>query len=478
MLGGNTQLQSHEIRLLHSLGVAHTSPSLNHFSESCSIQASLSHAFEYFLHHSSPDLKGVPYIQTWQSYILRIALRSTAIQHAVAALSELHEWYSYPTCHKIYRDQEGWRQYYLSAKQVSALITTVQTDTDDRADAEEEILIACAIFITIEVLFGNIRTAIRHLKSGISLVQDFMAKRHPHSSFQFSHKGPTSQMDLLDLSNTSLCSFLDGNLPDLIGLLALLDLQMMTFFPPDQAKYEDTVPSVLYEAQFNLIAHLIAWHNNLDSIDNTEVASETANLLLTYHLTTLKVHAALSSEECLYKGEACVNSFRALIRYTIIILQGRKPERPATRQLSLETSTVEAMYFLVTKCRDATLRRRALSLLQCAGREGVWDGLAMAVVAEHVLRLEEGRSVQTAICSPSVFVTRTNVDIGTSIHRDGDKASERSRCMLEVENLGQVRLINEVNFSVDRNERTVNVKCGWFDEKRRVWDYDTKVLTW
>jgi len=56
---------------------------------------------------------------------------------------------------------------------------------------------------------------------------------------------------------------------------------------------------------------------------------------------------------------------------------------------SMELGLVHPLFFVAVKCRDWNLRRRAIAQLRKAGKEGVWEGPIMAVLAQKIMRLEE-----------------------------------------------------------------------------------------
>lgn len=407
----------------------------------------------------------------------------------MAALAALHEGYSYPITAEREHESKGWSQYHVAISKVSDLVGKTQAEGCSTIAAEEEILIACAMFAAIEMLFGDVKAAAKHIRSGMSLLHWFINRRHEaHLVSPTTADGLNTITERCsDVSRThSKRSFLDGHLPDLTGFLVVLDVQLMSFPSladhelPERAdhgvspamsgrqiysftdlptklycitsealhwcrnqafplKYAESKPSALYESQMHLVAHLVAWCSTYSSTDSTEASLESVNLLITYHLAIMRVHTALSNHENIYSDTVCMDSFREILRFATSILQPSKSECPASRRLSLDTNTIEAVYHVAIKCRDETLRLHALNLLRCAGREGVWDGMAMAVVAEHVISLEE---------------------------RQHDCDGETTA------------LVNEVDFEVDRHARTVKVACGWFETQHRTWRRQGRMLTW
>lgn len=56
---------------------------------------------------------------------------------------------------------------------------------------------------------------------------------------------------------------------------------------------------------------------------------------------------------------------------------------------TMDLGIIHPLFFIATKCRNWSLRRRAIAELRRAGREGVWEGPIMAVVAERIVQIEE-----------------------------------------------------------------------------------------
>jgi hypothetical protein len=56
---------------------------------------------------------------------------------------------------------------------------------------------------------------------------------------------------------------------------------------------------------------------------------------------------------------------------------------------TMDLGIIHPLFFIATKCRNWALRRRAAVELRRAGREGVWEGPIMAVVADRIAQIEE-----------------------------------------------------------------------------------------
>ena len=71
-----------------------------------------------------------------------------------------------------------------------------------------------------------------------------------------------------------------------------------------------------------------------------------------------------------------------------------KPPMGAKPTFSLSLGLVTPLYMITTRCRDPSIRRRALHLLQtCNRKEGIWDSRLSARVAQRVVEIEEAGAV-------------------------------------------------------------------------------------
>ena len=71
--------------------------------------------------------------------------------------------------------------------------------------------------------------------------------------------------------------------------------------------------------------------------------------------------------------------------------QSMAESTPSTTPLfSYDMRIVGPLYGLAHHCRDPSIRRKAVALLKsCNRREGIWDSMLTATVAEKVIEIEE-----------------------------------------------------------------------------------------
>ena len=80
-----------------------------------------------------------------------------------------------------------------------------------------------------------------------------------------------------------------------------------------------------------------------------------------------------------------------------LMLVDARPLDTENTEFVMELGLIHPLFFVATKCRDWNLRRRALQLLRKAGKEGVWEGPIMAVLAQKLMRLEEQGILLTVV---------------------------------------------------------------------------------
>ena len=135
-----------------------------------------------------------------------------------------------------------------------------------------------------------------------------------------------------------------------------------------------------------------SYHLRNEKNSASERHRECVGLQLTYLVTLIKLSTSLDPNETAY--DHYMPQFKAIVTLAdgLLIPAGNameKPKEDAPRTFALQMNVIHPLHFTAVKCRDYTLRRRAVSLLKLSGKEGVWDGEIMAKMAEHVIFLEE-----------------------------------------------------------------------------------------
>lgn len=133
-----------------------------------------------------------------------------------------------------------------------------------------------------------------------------------------------------------------------------------------------------------------------------EEAMQYAVLWISYLVVYISLSTCLEPDEISY--DTFQLQFERIVEQAEFILKPYVDGTLANRKrFSLEMNVIQPLYFTSLKCRDSTLRRHAISLLQMSGQEGVWDGKMLGIVAKYVAEHEEHQAC---------------VEVGSSTFRD------------------------------------------------------------
>lgn len=358
-------------------------------------------SFHHYIHRSAKDLTGPLPSQIWHASVLRLCASSSAIQHAVVALSEFHERFCSPTTAATSLEA-CYEHYHQAVRSINRLLTA-QDSTSTRLI--QETLVACAIFICIEVLVNNDIAALTHLEGGLGIIRHVAkCKTSPGGSAQLDDQmadlaGLFTRLDLQALNFVgsrasqepvqSSTSF--PNLPSFSLYRCIRNAQHFMRSSAKTSKYSLEAPSIVIREREHHLSALELWYQGFKSqCSDLPVAENAANLLIAYHTSRIKLRVCLEPWETAY--DTCFADFRAIVAAAECIMASRIPSflTNSEKYFTLESSIIEPLYFTALKCRDPFLRRQALSLLRRSGKEGVWDGLAMAEIANFVIELEDG----------------------------------------------------------------------------------------
>ncbi|KAF9893530.1 hypothetical protein FE257_010842 [Aspergillus nanangensis] len=132
-------------------------------------------AFEYYFHRAAPALSGILDLVFWRGAVLQICRSEPAIWDAIIALSALYERPPITQCAPYrllavplpaVRDQRHREALSWYARSLGALQKRLERSSLDPAVA----LISCVLFITIELLQGNMAAAVALYRQGIRLI--------------------------------------------------------------------------------------------------------------------------------------------------------------------------------------------------------------------------------------------------------------------------------------------------------------------
>lgn len=128
-----------------------------------------------------------------------------------------------------------------------------------------------------------------------------------------------------------------------------------------------------------------------DSASVLETKSAAFHVLKAQHLT-----AIIRMSTFFYRDELANDAFSTQFKdinyhcQSAIEISIKELTNRAGLGFSFDLGIIWPLYTVACKCRHPALRRRAIALLPRSNVEGLWDGKAMAAIAQWAMKCEEG----------------------------------------------------------------------------------------
>ncbi|KAF2195071.1 hypothetical protein K469DRAFT_615320 [Zopfia rhizophila CBS 207.26] len=435
-------------------------------------------SFTYFIDRTSLELSGPLDADFWGSYVLSLSSSSTAVYHALIALGAMHEELRSNT--HVLPNTPFALQHYLTS--VRTLNEHLSISSSISASLLEEILVACTLFICAEVLLCDYSKALMHLNGGLQAIYyhgvdaghqtrlkevfirlDSQALGYAGgrpSQWNPAIAAPSAQGEPIgNIIGSELR--IDGLLRALQQARAALQhhLRAAQHFLRENArqyKYHLDTPTEVLQERDQQLCFLDLWKANVYDIlihspisrHESYAATSLAHLLMAYIAYRIRLLVCLEPLETAYG--AYVFHFNDILR-AAERLHACDPCIPFT----LESTTVEHLYFTVLKCRNRNIRHRALQLLREAGRQGVWYGPAMASIGCTVIEFEEGGPPSTE----SSFNTKA---------REGP--AQNSPVDLDPSAIPESRMVHGTSIEWDQTRRRIDITCSRWAVDRWVFE--------
>ncbi|RMD43245.1 hypothetical protein DV735_g1885, partial [Chaetothyriales sp. CBS 134920] len=409
---------------------------------SCSVQEK--RVFHRFQLRTVPVFSGGSETGFWQSLVLQVGQQEEVVRNAIIALASLHEDYQI----RSGRYEAGALLQDDSYRSVTLLyskaLRQLNRQLDEPSAANAKLAIICSIlFACFEVLRRNNMAAVIHYQQGMrELMRQMNLPEVGDMASASNEAGPVYKVRTIP----------QNELDQLLRVFCRYDIQACTFSKDRAERVSAEVPTE-FPAHFTLTQvrnHLdtllicvyqmaksdlqmfrywnkddipIYWQQRKQDavtqfqnwLDAIEGFFRQPGLALSQHDSKsllglrLQIRVALImvriSIDC--KPETTYDQFtsefeeivsRSEQLFQSLALQDAKPlDVENANEFTMELGLVHPLFFVATKCRDWTLRRRAVAQLRKAGKEGVWEGPVMAVLATKIMKLEEEGVTQGAL---------------------------------------------------------------------------------
>lgn len=426
--------------------------------------------------------------------------------------------------------QESWRHYYLAVKETNRTVDAAQGGLRLSGTSKEEVLVSCAIFITIEVLLGNLKTAVRHLEGAFALLRTHFCRSRPssaHAAIPQAKDTPGSSLrkDSPDTSPSPPPTpvYVDDQMADLIGFFARLDLQMLAFLPRGEyaahkasqkpisalPQIETPLPNPRSASLFRIVKDSLYWLRHVavewkySASIPADVYDAQARFLL--ELQTWRVENFPDQDEGSgYQGDVdgefadtstntttdpqTANLLLAHALTTLKLHTALSPNETAfLSPSSLSTfSAILAHASTILSHRNCTTNNSSNTTPTSSPADAT--ATFSSLVSFFSLEISTVEALYyTAIKCRDKVLRRRALDLLKGAGRegvwDGGTMARVAGCVVGVEEEAvrssggeEEGLVSEVNFAVDSEGGAVEVDCGWFLAGKRRWRHEVRVL--
>lgn len=391
--------------------------------------------------------------ELWNGFIVQASVAEPAIRHAMVALSILAEQrelrdvgdtggigeipsaedepavLSFPA-RIAETDPMALRSYNTSVGRLSQLASSPGTT--------DTILLACILFVCIELLRGDAEAAIGHFKGGMAIIADCISKgtfpppsSYPQLTIREAESSQPSRL-MLDRVKTKILpvfnrlemlyalfgndaswqypTTLADSVPDTFeslenardSLVNLLNLSLRFVRTMDTCRYDPSsaIPALAFQEQSALLSNLTLWHQRFSAYRSQSASCFTSSSKDLYACNILEIQRLVaytwvsvattpfetSHDDHLQAYAAAVS----LAENLPALASSHAQSGRFIRSFTLDVEIVGPLHWIAIKCRDPAVRRRAIAVLRGMHRhEGMWDSRMAVIIAERVAAVEE-----------------------------------------------------------------------------------------
>lgn len=439
-------------------------------------------AFQFFRENSAAEFPGFFESSFWGQLVLQASHAEPSIRHAVIALGSLHETIRQGEWTPL----ESGRPYDPFALQQcnKAIGHLTQNIGSDEHHSKQMLLMSCAIFICFENLQGNYESALRHMQCGLQIFRDWQAEANETSLPAIA----TSSRHHQNIDSELVQMFSRLNMRPL--LCPETHLFFMDFIKQDVRLTIDPVPSMFatlkdarncldnctnYELQSLVAAYLNRQGSDSRPDEGPRQHPTTRNLLhqwsaafnafrikagpspksedlqaaillgIHYNCAQILLSVGMPPKETAFDDYGDIFEGIITMATSVILSSGSRKSSERICHVSSETGLVPPLYFTATRCRDAWIRRQALSLLSSTPRlECIWNSEMLSKIAERLILIEEERDCIGEVTRSEGILARIRLSVlNATFH--SEKGQVFVECLQQKRGLdGETCRVNEL----------------------------------
>ncbi|KAH8660134.1 hypothetical protein BX600DRAFT_467289 [Xylariales sp. PMI_506] len=408
------------------------------------LDESESFTFELFRSQTVLELSGIRSKGFWRYSVLPACYLEPAILHSALALASAMRWHRDPR-HRTGPDANTHIPLEI-VKEYNKAIRFLKKNIDahDNTASLRVALIACVLFIALEIRAGRLIKAAMHMNEGMKLLRKYLHSPTPAATAVFKHSSlnlppipHTIEDELvavfvdLDLQVSCLTGekpqlnlIADGSLRDICQPLQYMAMplflptapaigsneqakQIITFITNKCLDFNSqklrqkletdycTLRNEVRETYRNQILNsLRIWRDSYDryysTVDEAERLDQSwqrqsASMLVQHAwLSTMLPFDNFESDETQFDEH--LNHFGSIVDLASLIVPENKV---CVSRFSLEFGMVAPLWWTAMKCRHPRIRHKALQLLKNAGQDGIWDAILLSQLAGEAIQMEE-----------------------------------------------------------------------------------------
>lgn len=436
-------------------------------------------SLDFFLNSTANQLEQPFGLGLWSQAISCLLHVQPAVKHGLIALAAFHENYQHAT-KSPFADRRRLLALEHYGKSISGI---VHLRLEDARNSLGPTLVASLLFCLIESLQGHFSSAIRHVAAGLemltqcesdtTLVDCLPGNLFEALSYIFMSLGMQALAMESDVVEPVLYRYVDQshfrtscnflNIDQALAKMAHLQIDTMRVMAwADSSRNDADFPwPSLQQAGRALNERFDTWVMTLtnftmaterltrDEWYRTRLAQLT--LRLNQHVTKILLHVIFQPYQTAY--DSLVDEFDGLMNSAEEITRIESQYATETGafehpMFNMAIGIVPAVFHTCIRCRDHSIRHRALSYLkETKRREVLWDTAVVASVAEKVVQFEEAAAMHYSISagnrSPELWSPCAG-DITLSLSKlpDAQRIKRLEVNFLDCETAAKVELVN------------------------------------
>jgi hypothetical protein len=382
-------------------------------------------AFYYFSKRAAPAFAGVLDTRFWESLVPRLAHTYSFVWDAAVCIGALTEHVDFRSLPTVFNPRDLTTVTNQKHREVIKIYNRAIADVRqrvDRGEVEEHVVaVSCILFGSVEFQQRNVNTGTELVRQCSKILTDNLKSIHLK---RYSAAGQATYELLTPfmMRRTGNMAMLGNSIPPQwsaensinlpLGELlshspavneARIEFQKLAVdcyeavrLTDFMSKLRDDVPEKIYFMSLRkpLLEKLLQWKTSfVASAKLTAPNRETdwigSYLLMYWAVTYITMAACTNNLQTVY--DEYVDLFAEMIEHAAVCLRHRYIESTHIKLPSgLDPSIVSTLYFCAIKCRDPTLRRRALRLMtQAPPEESCWAFVAPDRVVARLIHIEE-----------------------------------------------------------------------------------------